>query len=109
MADDPKPAPPPPVVVEQIPSIPGSLSALASAHAPFIYFDSCPNYGFNAGVANLSLEAIRFTASPNGQGVLADRVTVAHLRMSLDAVRALKAAIEGIELLAAPAAGGQRN
>ena len=39
----------------------------------------------------------------------ADRVTVAHLRMSLDAVRALKAAIEGIELLAAPAAGGQRN
>lgn len=106
MADDPKPAAQA-AVIEQIPSVPGSLSALASAHAPFIYFDSCPNYGFNGGVANLSLEAIRFTASPTGQGVLADRVTVAHLRMSLDAVRALRAAIDGIELLAAPAQGGK--
>jgi len=108
MADDPKPAAQP-VIIEQIPSTPGSLSALASAQAPFLYFDSVPNYGFNAGVANLSLEAVRFTASPTGQGVMADRVTVAHLRMSIDAVRALKAAIEGIELLATPAAGGQRN
>ena len=107
MADDPKTVPP--AVIEQIPSTTGSLSALASAHAPFLYFDSVPNYGFNAGVANLSLEAVRFTASPTGQGVMADRVTVAHLRMSIDAVRALKAAIEGIELLAAPVAGGQRN
>ena len=105
MADDPKTVPP--AVIEQIPSTTGSLSALASARAPFLYFDSVPNYGFNAGVANLSLEAVRFTASPTGQGVLADRVTVAHLRMSLDAVRALKVAIEGIELLAAPAPGGK--
>jgi hypothetical protein len=98
---------PPPGVVEQIPSTSGSLSALASANAPFLYFDSVPNYGFNAGVANVSLEVVRFTPNPNGQGVLADRVTVAHLRMSLDAVRAFKTAIEGIELLAAPAAGGK--
>ena len=108
MADDPKPAAPP-AVIEQIPSAPGSLSGLASAHAPFLYFDSVPNYGFNAGVANLSLEAVRFTANPTGQSVMADRVTVAHLRMSIDAVRALKAAIEGIELLATPAAGDRRN
>jgi hypothetical protein len=97
----------PPAVIEQIPSVAGSLSALASAQAPFIYFDSAPNYGLNGGIANLSLEAIRFTPNPNGQGVSADRVTVAHLRMSLDAVKALKAAIEGIELMAAPAVGGK--
>jgi hypothetical protein len=108
MADDSKPAAQA-AIIEQVPSVQGSLSGLASAHAPFIYFDSCPNYGFNGGVANLSLEAIRFTASPTGQGVLADRVTVAHLRMSFDAVRALKAAIEGIELLAAPALGDKKN
>jgi hypothetical protein len=106
MADDPKTAPPP-ATIEQIPSTPGGLSGLASSHAPFLYFDSVPNYGFNHGVANLSLEVIRFTASPSGQGVLADRVTVAHLRMSLEAVRALKAAIEGIELLAKPTTGAK--
>jgi hypothetical protein len=99
--------PKPPVVVEQIPSVAGSLSALASANAPFIYFDVAPNFGFNAGIASLSLEAVRFIPNPGSQGVFTDRVTVAHLRMSLEAMRSLKAAIEGIELMASPAQGGK--
>jgi hypothetical protein len=103
MADETTPKPP--VVVEQIPSVAGSISALASAHAPFIYFDASPNFGLNGGIANLSLEAVRFIPNPGQQGVFTDRVVVAHLRMSLDGVRSLKAALEGIELMASPVQG----
>ena len=35
-----------------------------------------------------------------GEDVVADRVTVAHLRMTLDALRSLKTAIEGVERMA---------
>ena len=82
-------------------------TALASAHAPFIYFDAAPNFGLNGGIANVSLEVVRFIPNPGSPGVFTDRVTVAHLRMSLDAVRSLKAAIEGIELMAVPAQGAK--
>lgn len=96
-----------PVVTENIPSVAGGLSALASAQAPFIYFEGVPNFGFNFGIANVSLEVARFTPGPNG--VLADRVTVAHLRMAPEALRQLKAAIEGIELLLQPVADDKKN
>ena len=99
----------PPVVVEQIPSIVGNISALASANAPFVYFDRVSNYGLNGGIANMTLEIIRFHPSAAGVGVHADRVVVAHLRMSLQAVLSLKAAIAGIELVAKPDSGGQKN
>ena len=95
------------VVVEQIPGVAGGLSALASAHAPFIYFDAAPNFGLNGGIANLSLEVVRFTPNPGVTGVHADRVTVAHLRMSLEGVRSLKAALEGIELIASSTPGAK--
>ena len=54
-----KPAPVTPVVTENIPSLAGGVSAIASANAPFIYFDGVPNFGFNFGVANIPLEALR--------------------------------------------------
>jgi hypothetical protein len=92
-------------LTEQIPSVAGGLSATASAHAPFIYFDNAPNFGLRSGVASISLEAIRFTTVTDSSTVVADRVSVAHLRMSLEALRSLKAAIEGIELLASPVSG----
>ncbi len=78
----------------------GGLCELASAAAPFVYFDRAPNFGFNGAVANISLEAVRFAAPAEDQTVVADRVTVAHLRMTLDALRSLKAAIEGVERMA---------
>ena len=68
----------------------------ASALAPFIYFDIVPNFGFSGGVANLTLEAIRFTVETPGE-VLGPRVAVAHLRTSIEGLRQLKAAIDGIE------------
>jgi hypothetical protein len=105
MADEATPKPP--VVVEQIPSVSGSLSALASAHAPFIYFDAAPNCGLNGGIASLSLEVVRFIANPGSTSVFTDRVTVAHLRMSLDGVRSLRAALDGIELIAQRAQAGK--
>jgi hypothetical protein len=69
----------------------------ASALAPFIYFDIVPSSGINNGVASLTLEAVRFTAECPGK-VSAGRVTVAHVRTSLEGLRQLKAAIELIEL-----------
>ena len=91
------------------PSPAGELCALASAAAPFVYFDRAPNFGFNGAVANISLEAIRFEAPAEGAAVVADRVTVAHLRMTLDALRSLKTAIEGIERMAEAANARPRD
>ena len=99
----------PPIVVEQIPSVVGSVSAIASANAPFIYFDHAPNFGLNDGIANITLEVVRFGPAANGVGVIADRVTVAHLRMGLRALSTLKSAIEGIEQLAQPVPEGVKN
>ena len=69
----------------------------ASAPAPLIYFDIVPNFGFN-GVANLTLEAVRFTMPVQGK-IVGERVAVAHLRTSVEGLRQLKAAIEGIEAM----------
>jgi hypothetical protein len=97
MVDEPTSKPP---VIETIPSITGEVSAIASAHAPFIYFDGAANFGIAAGVANITLEALRHTSV--GSQVMRDRVVVAHLRMSIPALRSLKDAIDGIELITSP-------
>ena len=98
MPDEPAVSPP-------IPQIP--LSKVGSAIAPFIYFDGAPNFGFNDGVANITLEAIIHT-SVNGV-IITERQTVAHLRMSSQGMARLKSAISGVELLANPAPQGQAN
>lgn len=94
---------------EQIPSVSGGISATASAQAPFIYFEGVPNFGFNFGVANMTLEVVRFSSVPGTNNVVADRVTVAHLRMGVEALRQLKSAIAGIELLTTPPADDKKN
>ncbi|MBV8157033.1 MAG: hypothetical protein JO278_05215 [Dyella sp.] len=102
MADQPNVSPP----VTQLTDIPLSLEA--SAHAPFIYFEVASAYGFFNGVVRITLEAAR--VSPSGEGLVkTDRVTVAHLRMSIPAAAALKAAIDGALLLASPPASGAKN
>ena len=77
------------------PTVPPHV-AEASALAPFIYFDIVPNFGFNVGIANLTLEAVRFTMESPGK-VSGGGVAVAHLRTSIEGLLQLKAAIEGIE------------
>ena len=90
--------------VEVIPSVAGEISAVASAHAPFLYFDNISAFGYVNNVVRITDEAVRDMPTP-GQTVSLDRVIVAHLRMNIPAARALEAAIEGALLLAAPAAG----
>jgi hypothetical protein len=82
--------------------------AEANAPAPFIYFDIVPNFGFNVGVANLTLEAVRFTTETLGK-VSGERVAVAHLRTSIEGLRQLKAAIEGIEAIIQRPSDGRKN
>jgi hypothetical protein len=82
--------------------------AEASAPAPFIYFDIVPNFGFNVGVANLTLETVRFTMPDPGK-ITGERVAVAHLRTSLEGLRQLKAAIEGIEAMIQGAPYSKKN
>ncbi len=81
------------------------LSLSGSASAPFVYFDVASTYGFSNGIANVTLEASR-ALSIDGR-VVTDRVVVAHLRMSRQAALGLRAALNGIELLATPKSGGR--
>jgi hypothetical protein len=94
----------PQVVVETIPSLEGGISALASAHAPFLYFEQASAIGHLNGMIRVTLEASRDVPMPFG-GVANDRVIVAHLRMNIPAAHSLKAALEGALLLATRAAG----
>jgi hypothetical protein len=90
-------------LVEIIPSRAGEISGVASAHAPFLYFDGAPTFGCHNGIVNVTLDAVRFMVAE--QQARQDRVVVAHLRMSVPAALLLKDAIEKALLLAAPAAG----
>jgi hypothetical protein len=94
-------------VVEATPSHRGEISAMASAAAPFLYFDGAPNFGVSNGIVNVTLEAVRFSAVDHE--IVPDRVIVAHLRMSIPAAQALKMALEKALLLAAPVPNEQRN
>ena len=99
MTDEPARMPSP---VEVIPSVAGGISGIASASAPFVYFDSVNFYGIINGVGQVTLEANRLMATgPDGR-IAIDRVVVAHLKCSLTAVKSLRAALDGIILMAEP-------
>jgi hypothetical protein len=105
MTDEPARIPP----VEIIPSVTGGISAIASAGAPFIYFDSANFYGLINGVGQVTLEASRLMAAgPDGR-IAIDRVVVAHLKCSLTAIKGLRAALDGIILMAEPKPEGPAN
>jgi hypothetical protein len=108
MAQNPDVKPP----VEVVPSVAGEISAIASAHAPFLYFDDATAFGHQNGIIRVTLEAARIMPAPgNPRAAVTDRVIVAHLRMNVPAALALKAAIEGALLLAAgaPSQSGKPN
>jgi hypothetical protein len=102
-----KPATPEPLATERIPSVEGGISGIGSAHAPIIFFDGAPTMGHYNGVAHITLAAMRFLPGPDR--VIADNVIVAHLRMNMPALMALKDAIAKIELLAEPVPEGKKN
>jgi hypothetical protein len=76
------------------------LAEISSAMAPIIYFDAAPNFGFNNGVASLTLEAVVYVNVADQ--IRAERRVVAHLRMPPEAFANLKSAINGLELAAEP-------
>jgi hypothetical protein len=105
MADETdKPAP---VIVEQIPSVAGGMSAIANAVAPVIFFDAVPTFGHYNGIAHMTLSTMRFL--PVAGKVAQDNMIVAHLRMNMVAMKALKEAIAAVELLAQSVPEGAKN
>ena len=74
------------------------LSQAGSATAPFIFVDGAGTFGFNDGVANITLEAITHVSGDDS--VITERRVVAHLRMGVKGLASLKKAIEAIELMA---------
>ncbi|HEY8006213.1 MAG TPA: hypothetical protein VIE66_05300 [Methylocella sp.] len=98
-----------PLNVEIIPSVSGGISGVASAQAPFIYFENAPFFGCLNGVGKVALETSRQIAVAPGGGVLFDRVLVAHLVGNIEAIKSLRAALDGILLMAEPKPVGPAN
>jgi hypothetical protein len=73
-------------------------------HAPFVFYEVAPGFGFTNGVVNITLSANRTWVSPNG--VVNEQVVVAYLRGNIQAALSLRHAIDQALLLAAPAAQG---
>jgi hypothetical protein len=96
----------PPVLNETIPSQTADVPA-ASASAPFIYTDWIGAYGNNGGVATFTLEAVRILAV--GDKMVRDRVVVAHLRMPIHTMMALKHSIDQLALMLTPPSTTQKN
>lgn len=89
-------------VVENIPSVSGEISAIASAGAPFIYFEAAPFYGLINGVGKVALVTSRQIANSPDGGVMFDQMIVAHLVGNIPAIRSLRAALDGVLLMAEP-------
>jgi hypothetical protein len=106
MAQNPRVPPP---VVETLPSVEGGVSAVASAHAPFLYFESASAYGPLNGIIRVTLMASRDVPIPGAVKPGNDQVIVAHLGMNIPAAQALRAlldsALQMAALTAAPPAG----
>jgi hypothetical protein len=74
-------------------------------HAPFIFYELAPAFGFTNGVVNITLSANRTWTGPNG--VMNDQVVVAYLRGNIPAALSLRHAIDNALLLAAPTQEGK--
>jgi hypothetical protein len=98
MADNPEARP------AQVPLIPVS----DTPHAPFIFYEWAPAFGFTNGVVNLTLAANRTWVGPDG-AALNEQVVVAYLRGNVQAALSLRDSIDKALLLAAPAPEGKTN
>lgn len=110
MPDVAEPAPVAPAYfTEAIPSAPGKMSALASANAPFVFFNNAPFGGHDEGVLSITLTAGRLIATQaDGTGGAPDFVAVAHLRGSIPAMKRLRQMIDDL-VLHAETPEGVRN
>ena len=93
--DDPKA----PVYLEVIPSGEGQISALASANAPFVFFEGAHLSAICAGVCAVTLTALRPIGIRADGTAASDRVITANLRGSMSAMLLLRDQINALESL----------
>ena len=77
-------------------------------HAPFIFYENAPAFGFTNGIINLTLSANRTWLGSDG-GVVNDQVVIAYLRENILAALSLRQALDNVLLLAAPTPEGKAN
>jgi len=82
-------------IVEIVPSLENEISGIASANAPFIYFENVPFHGTIPGIGKLTLTTQRNICGRKGR-VQADNVIVAHLAGNLLAIKALRDSCDAI-------------
>ena len=77
-------------------------------HAPFIFYENAPAFGFTNRIINLTLSANRTWLGSDG-GVVNDQVVIAYLRENILAALSLRQALDNVLLLAAPTPEGKAN
>jgi hypothetical protein len=95
--------------VENIPSVSGKISAIASANAPFIYFEDARFFGVGGGIGKIAVSTSRQIALNSDDRVMTDHVLVGHLVGNFAAIRSLRAACDGILLMIEPKPEGPAN
>lgn len=95
---------------ERMPSRAGEISALASAGAPFLFFERASFYGLSHGlVGQVTLVAERQIGIGAEGGVARDLVIVAHLRAAVPVLRSLARAVAGLLTMAGSPEGEPRG
>jgi hypothetical protein len=84
-----------------------TIAVSDTAHAPFVFFEMAPAFGFTNGVVNITLSANRTLVGP--EGVINEQVVVAYLRGNVQAALSLRQAIDSVLLMAAPTGAGKAN
>ena len=70
-------------------------------HAPFIFYEHAPAFGFTNGVVNITLSANRTYGGLDG-AIVNEQVVVAYLRGNIPAALSLRKAIDAALLIAVP-------
>jgi hypothetical protein len=73
-------------------------------HAPFVFYEWAPAFGYMNGIINITLAAGRTWVRPDG--IVNDQVVVAYLRGNIQAAISLRKALDDALLLAAPPVQG---
>ena len=92
---------------DTIPAHVGAVSAIGSLGGPIVCADRIGNLGHDGETVTVTLEAHRNMKI--GDSTIQDHVVVAHLRMTVHTMRALRASIEQIELMIDPPTDGRKN
>ena len=92
---------------ETTPSHVSVVSGIGSLGGPIVCADRIGNIGHDGETVTVTLEAHRNIKI--GDSTIQDHVVVAHLRMTVHTMRALRASIKQIELMIDPPTDGQKN